>query len=283
MCIHEKAIQAAARFKLAESDLISIFQKPDETRAYLEKKHTSLFSYSVQVLGLSEDVTSNLITVSRKAKVIPALQAAIQNGEITVSKARKITPVISPENQVEWIMKAQTLSSRQIETEVAKLNPRSLVHERMRPVCEDRLELKIGISQALAEKLKRVQDLESQRTQSVATLEQTLEAMADIYLERNDPVIKAERILNKSVKHVTGRKAVAPKTVPSHVKYQVIQRDRGQCTHRTGDRRCESRRWLDVHHVHHRADGGDNSLENLITLCSAHHRMQHGESPKARH
>jgi 5-methylcytosine-specific restriction endonuclease McrA len=279
MCIHEEAIQAAARFKLAESDLISVFQELDETRAYLEKQYTSLFSYSVHELGLSEDVTSNLITVSRKAKAIPALQAAIQNGEITVSKARKITPVISPENQVEWIMKAQMLSSRQIETEVAKLNPKSLVHERIKPIYEDRFELKIGISKSLEGKIKRAQDLESQRTQSVATLEQTLEAMADIYLERNDPVIKAERILNKSVKHVTGRTPVAHKTVPAHIKYQVIQRDHGQCTHRTGDRRCESRRWLDVHHVHHRADGGDNSLENLITLCSAHHKMQHHEHP----
>jgi 5-methylcytosine-specific restriction endonuclease McrA len=97
--------------------------------------------------------------------------------------------------------------------------------------------------------------------------------MADVYLERNDPVIKAERILNKSVKHVTGRMPITTKTIPAHVKHQVIKRDQGQCAYHSGSICCENRRWLDVHPIHHRADGGDHTLENLITLCSNHHKM----------
>jgi hypothetical protein len=53
--------------------------------------------------------------VSRKVKKIPALQTAIQNGELSVSKARKITPVIAQGNQEEWVLKAQTLSYRKLE------------------------------------------------------------------------------------------------------------------------------------------------------------------------
>jgi hypothetical protein len=38
---------------------------------------------------------------------------------------------------------------------------------------------------------------------------------------------------------------------------------------------CRHAIFVDVHHLHLRADGGDHRLENLVTLCAAHHRMVH--------
>ena len=38
--------------------------------------------------------------------------------------------------------------------------------------------------------------------------------------------------------------------------------------------KCESR-YVDAHHIHHWADGGETSLENLVTLCRFHHRQLH--------
>jgi hypothetical protein len=37
---------------------------------------------------------------------------------------------------------------------------------------------------------------------------------------------------------------------------------------------CESR-YVDAHHIEHWADGGETSLESLVTLCRAHHRQLH--------
>jgi hypothetical protein len=37
---------------------------------------------------------------------------------------------------------------------------------------------------------------------------------------------------------------------------------------------CESR-YVDAHHIKHWADGGETSLDNLVTLCRAHHRQLH--------
>ena len=37
---------------------------------------------------------------------------------------------------------------------------------------------------------------------------------------------------------------------------------------------CESR-YVDAHHIQHWADGGDTSLDNLVTLCRYHHRLLH--------
>jgi hypothetical protein len=37
---------------------------------------------------------------------------------------------------------------------------------------------------------------------------------------------------------------------------------------------CESR-YVDAHHIKHWADGGETSLDNLVTLCRYHHRQLH--------
>jgi hypothetical protein len=38
---------------------------------------------------------------------------------------------------------------------------------------------------------------------------------------------------------------------------------------------CDHRRFLDAHHIEHWMDGGATKLDNLIHLCSAHHRLVH--------
>ena len=40
---------------------------------------------------------------------------------------------------------------------------------------------------------------------------------------------------------------------------------------------CGQRRWTDAHHIRHWADGGETSLDNLVTLCRYHHRSLHRE------
>lgn len=99
--IHKKALEVAARFKQAEADLISVLQEVEAQRIFVNFGYTSLFSYCVQALGLSESVTSNFVTVARKAREVPVLQSAIQSGALSVSKARKITPVLTLDNQDE--------------------------------------------------------------------------------------------------------------------------------------------------------------------------------------
>jgi hypothetical protein len=37
---------------------------------------------------------------------------------------------------------------------------------------------------------------------------------------------------------------------------------------------CETR-YVDAHHIRHWADGGETSLDNLVTLCRYHHRQLH--------
>src|SRR4051794_31056093 len=104
--LHEQALHAAKKFFQAEASLLDILQKIESTRAYRQFDHTSLFSYAVGMLKLSESTALNFINVARKSVEVPALKQEIEAGNLSVSKARKIVPVLTSENQAEWIEKA---------------------------------------------------------------------------------------------------------------------------------------------------------------------------------
>ena len=38
---------------------------------------------------------------------------------------------------------------------------------------------------------------------------------------------------------------------------------------------CRNHRYVDAHHIEHWANGGETSLDNLVLLCSKHHRLVH--------
>ena len=62
------------------------------------------------------------------------------------------------------------------------------------------------------------------------------------------------------------------RTVPRHIAHALSIRD-GGCRFPG----CGQRRWTDAHHIRHWADGGETSLDNLVTLCRYHHRSLHRE------
>lgn len=58
--------------------------------------------------------------------------------------------------------------------------------------------------------------------------------------------------------------------VPQRTRRLVEDRDAG-CRYPG----CAAASYLENHHIVHWSDGGATDLENLVSLCSAHHRMQH--------
>ena len=64
-----------------------------------------------------------------------------------------------------------------------------------------------------------------------------------------------------------GRKT---RTIPPAIKRALNSRDQG-CRFPG----CSFTRYVDGHHVHHWAQGGETKLSNLVTLCRFHHRQVH--------
>ena len=60
------------------------------------------------------------------------------------------------------------------------------------------------------------------------------------------------------------------RTIPTAIRRALSARDRGCCF--PG---CTHDRWVDAHHIQHWVDGGETSMENLMLLCTHHHRLVH--------
>ncbi len=60
-------------------------------------------------------------------------------------------------------------------------------------------------------------------------------------------------------------------TIPPALRREVLARDR----HRCRVRGCGHTRFLEVHHLVPRSEGGGNEPENLVTLCASCHRLLH--------
>jgi hypothetical protein len=143
--------------------------------------------------------------------------------------------------------------------------------EQVKPIAEDRHKLQLGLSEELLAKLRRAQNLVCNKAKKAASLEDTLAALLEVYLDKEDPQRKAARA--PAPKAAPNLKA---KMIPAASLHAVNKRDKCRCQV-SG---CGAERWVDLHHIQPRAHGGDHSPENLITLCGFHHRQHHRQEKR---
>lgn len=276
VAIHEKAVALAKEYEATESKLIEILQIVNQEKVYKKMGYTSLFNYAVDALELPPERVYQLNIVAKKCDEVPELKQAIDQGVLNVSRARRIASVIDRETSQDWIAKAATLTQRELEKEVARVNPKEALPERTKVLNATEAHISLCLSIEAKEQLERLKDVLSQKEKKPVGLKDAIEYAARFTLDRVDPLKRAERNSRKaagSVRLSSRIKSRAP--IPASLKHQILLRDNGQCTQIVEGKRCPSRRWLDIHHVIPVSKGGKNELENLATLCSSHHQMQH--------
>lgn len=287
--IHSRALQVAGNFKTAEVELLEVLGEVDDHRVYTVMGYNSLFMYATGGLKLSEEVACIYINVARKMQEVPALKTEIACGAITVSKAKRLCSVLNISNHGHWLEVAKNSSKRELERLVAAESPRAAVVEKSVYVSADRLQLQLGVSESLMRNIRRLQDMLSQRYQKPVSIEDVLNEISEEYLQRHDPLLKAERALQKEKeKEICAPKELKAKSDPEScpgtirkplsalIRHKVNVKYGGRCAHIDADgNRCASRRHLHVHHIIPLSEGGTNDLSNLELLCSGHHRAVH--------
>ncbi len=161
--IHKDAVEVSGRYLSSEAKLISVLQEVDQNRTYLAYNESSLFAYATHKLRLSENVASTLIGIARKSVEIPELKEAIEKGEIPVSSARRLVPILTLQNSDEWLTKAKALAQKQLDFELARAFPGRPEPTRVRMKSGELARLEVDIDLETVALLCKLKDLLSQK------------------------------------------------------------------------------------------------------------------------
>jgi hypothetical protein len=268
LSLHENALASAKRFLVAEIELLDAIMAVDKQCIYEKFGFPALTPYCIKILRLSEEVAVSFVRVARKCEQVSLLRKALEERSITLFKAKAIASLLTPDNAPHWIQRASELSKEKLEDEI-----RAALGKGERKI-------KLRLSKEQFEKLERVRDLLS--TDQEASWEDAVGKTLEFWLDRHDPVRKAERKATKSDNdRPRGRSPIKKLRLPSSVRHQVNRRDKGQCQARHPDgTKCENKRWVHFHHIVPKCDGGSDTAENIITLCSSHHRQWHARQER---
>lgn len=277
--LHKKAIELGHTYLSCEPMLLETLMGMAEENLFVRLGYTGMWDFLVKEIRMSESQASYFHRVAQRARGIPELKRAVLSGTISLSQARRIVGVIDHSNAKEWIEAARTLKQKDLERKVAEESPRHRIREGIVPLSEEMSKLTVVITVEEEENLERAKDLVSQSLQKPASYQQALSAAVNLFLEKKDPVKKAARVTSSRTSRMAairrGSRRLRP-PIPARVKHAIWLRDQGQCT-MTYDNgiRCSQKHWVDVHHLKPVAQGGEDTVENLITLCRAHHQFRH--------
>ncbi len=302
--LHEHALKLSRQHRRTESELVGVLIEIERLKLHRTLGFSSLFTYTVSALGLSEPVAYALISVARKAKELGALNDAISLQKISVHRASRIVAVLTKENAKELIEFAATHTQRETDQEVARRSDRGNQRHESLKVPTEVLEL-----------LKKAQAVMASKSKRALKLDETLKFVLDDFLNRHEPVRKAERARQRGAKiiandiasdvtrntarntaratpKISTENSVCTKSREKHrenpsafnrrmpiaarTRHAVNVRDQAQCTFiDLAGHRCTNDRWLHTHHIISVSHGGSNEQDNLTTLCSFHHDLVH--------
>lgn len=279
----------------------------DDKKFYAEKGYSSLFTFCTQELALSEGCSYKRIRTARVSKKYPIIFEMISCGEIHMSTVTLLSSVMTDENYQNLLNESKGKSKREVELIVAKAMPKPDVQDSIRklpeklgtipgeswekseqivpekliltlpekpreilkPLSEERYQIKFTGSKGLSEKIEKTKQLLSNKFPE-GKLEDIIDEILDFYLEKNDP--EKKKVTNIKTYMTTKHS----RYIPQNIKNLVWQRDQGQCTYVSEEgKRCEEKYFLEFDHKKEFARGGSSTNPlNLQLLCQTHNRLR---------
>jgi hypothetical protein len=304
--------RAVGQERMATAHLVALLMEVDARKLYATQSCSSLFTYCVQVLHLSEHAAYLRIEAARAARRFPVILERLADGSLHLTAVSLLAPHLTVANHVEVLDAARHKSKRDVEQLVACLRPqpdvvavvRKLPAPEPAAILEAPLEAEERTSDrsvsaptvvaAPPSRPPEVKPLAPERFKVQFTVGQEtynkLRQAQDLLrhsIPNGDPAAIFDRALtllltqlSKTKFSVAGRPRPGRQTRPGSrhisaaVKREVWQRDGSRCTFRGEQGRCTETGFLEFHHVVPYARGGATTSENLELRCRTHNAYQ---------
>jgi hypothetical protein len=273
-----RARALAGRARQATAALVACVEAIEARDLHLAHGHASLFAYCRDALALSEHDAYCVVAAARVSRRFPDVRALLAEGGLTLTTAKLLAPHLTPGNAARVLCAARGKRRAQVEEIVAQLVPpqeappdlRRLSAPAVRPTAADRFRLQVTIGGAAVEKLRCAQDLlrhVDPRGDEAAVVERALGALVSELARR--------RFAATGQPHASAPPADGSRHVPAEVKRAVFVRDLGRCAFvGASGRRCDTRAFLEFHHVRPFADGGGATVGNIELRCRRHNAYE---------
>ena len=268
----------------------------------------SLLDYMERRLGYGPRAAQERLRVAGALEQLPALELALENGELPFTGVRELTRVMTPETQEQWLEAAKDKSVHEIEQMVAGhkkgdlpedppdpeivtrvlryevRGPTSALERQARAALEKQHGMRLSDDEfmaalfglALGANENAKEDTRRARYQIATTLcrqcKRGWQEGGGKLVEIGPADIERAKCDAQWIGDLDAAKpARATQDIPPRVREAVLRRDHHRCCVPG----CRSTRNLQVHHLLALMCGGSHAMWNLCTLCDAHHAAQH--------
>jgi 5-methylcytosine-specific restriction endonuclease McrA len=302
----DRQLRSIAKRRAAlDAEELALIREAVRVQLWRPLAMTSMREYLERRMGYGPQVAAERLRVAEALDALPAIEAALETGELSYSAVRELTRIATRATEEAWVAACRGKILRQIEELVAEREPGDAPSSDPKPDLRPRrVTLKLRpAEQALlrearkraeAERGERLDDGELIRALCTRYLDDWPASDAKTSRSRHQVAVTVCRTCKRGWQNGAGREIAirdadveramcdaevislekpgrATKTIPAAVRKAVLARDGYRCTVAG----CRATRNLDVHHLEHREHGGTHTKENLTTLCDGHHVAHH--------
>ena len=267
------------------------------------------------LFGLGGHSTRERIRVGRALRSLPRIEGALVSGELSYSRAREVTRVATAEDESGWLDLARTLPMRTLERRVVEAAgtgresaARTADRAQLRWSTPETVEVTLrlpaeawALLQRAMEGARRASEASMSDAEALAAAARDAIEQQSVGADTADPrrtVVLYECQSCQRTELDTGggplelgagaaaalgcgaavrdlrtegRVVRRGGPLPRAIERAVRLRDRSTC--RVPG--CHRRRYVDVHHIAPRGEGGEHSRRNCVCLCTTHHARLH--------
>jgi len=209
--------------------------------------------------GASAGEARRLVALAMAAEICPPLEERVLTGRIPLESAARLYAALSRARPGDdWLGWAETESTRSLRRRVDQRVEETRLGE------APAVALTVFLSLAGRDGLARARAIASRKADRTLTEGETIEATVDHYLTSFDPM--RAKAGSRRLPHTS---TVGGRYVPAEVRRQLMARGDDRCAIPF----CDHDIFLENAHVVSHARGGHRDADNLLRLCSKHHRM----------
>lgn len=305
--LHQRLRSIAKRRVALEAEEAGLLLEAEESRLYRRLGYITMHEYLDRELHYGPHAANERLRVAHALVELPLIAELFGEGELCFSAVRELTRVATAATEQAFLAKAQGKTAHQVQQMVAGLkpgdspdakpDPRRIKHRvvievsaetyaawrQARAALDDELGERLSDDDALQTLCRRATETcptrEDVPRPAVQTALTSCRACKQSFIECAgealpiDPATAAR--LSCDAEHIgdldSDELTRVTSVIPAAIRRKVFHRDHFACV----TPGCRATRFLDLHHIRHREDGGDHSMSNIAVLCFGCHRRHH--------